>query len=955
MKRFFAAALLVPALFVACSQAPTPEVKPPVLEQPPFKPSLLGSLTVEFGVDGKGTSAQFKPSAIQNQALSPVTESTLTFTNQIFQTIDVPASTDRYLMARFTVTNTSASPRTNLTLVAYRKNNNSGGSAFTNVQTFAGGTVNVNNLVPINAMKTTGCTAPATVCVDNANADLQIFTRSEIATLTTDSNGSLINVAPTTGEGILQYAYVARSSATSRTIAANNGTGTVTLALQVPQAGDAGSGNSAYRYSMTFLVFTDNVARVTESTSEQGTGSGAATRATSFGGSPQIATMCGTTLTGSTFIPGVRTVGVGVDTAWMGGNFFDNTGTAANFTGIIGNTEKAYTGSNASLTARFSSLGGATLTPQNRAIGSATTTNGGNLGIDNSSTGTVTIRPKVNSRVADGFTYQISDGTCTSPNIAATVAAPSNTVWYIDSAAAAGGDGRSNSPFQTLASLNVGASPDTVTANNDFIYVKGNSSNTATLALKSGQQLIGAGVALVVGADTLQTAGTAPTITNPVTVPTTGTNTISGMTFASISSGASFGTLNISSASLAAGAAQAINLTGGALTVSLTSVSSSGGTNNIALTNTTGTFSITGTGTTAGSGGTLSGATGDGIVLATQFGTVALSNINLSNSGLNGINATPSTGTNSLTLAKVAVTGAGATGANQETRNGLRFDSSGSSNSTITVGTSSFNTSKQFGVKLASGGTGSLSIDVQNNTFGNNVDYAVWVWLVSSGTNKFLVNTNTITNTVAASGGGIRVWGEQSTALQSNGRINSNTIGLTTAASTSVTGIDVETKRSADVRVEVNNNTVSGFRNTGINIITDSTTGTASKMSLKLTNNTLSSSATGRFEGMQIISGASFSPAPQPTLCLNMSGNKTQAGDGAAGFPDNYYLWQFNGVFQVQGLAANSTTPFTAMNTLLLTTNTNQNQSGGAATIQYDASTTFNPALVGGCTAPSGV
>jgi hypothetical protein len=162
------------------------------------------------------------------------------------------------------------------------------------------------------------------------------------------------------------------------------------------------------------------------------------------------------------------------------------------------------------------------------------------------------------------------------------------------------------------------------------------------------------------------------------------------------------------------------------------------------------------------------------------------------------------------------------------------------------------------------------------------------------------------------------------------------------------------------MRVEVNGNTVNNYRFAGVNIITDSTTGTASKMSLKLTNNTLSSSATGRNEGVQLLSGASVAPAPQPTLCLNMSGNKTQAGDSGAGFPDNYYLWQQNGVFQVQGLAANSTTPFTAMNTLLLTTNTNQNQSGGAATIFYDvpaaaAAATFTLAPVGGCVAPSGV
>ncbi len=944
MKYRSAALLVLGALLVACPQAPVPVVKPTPVVVQPFKPTLLGSLTIELGVDGKGTTAQFKPNGLQNQSLTPVPDNIMAFSNQVLQTIDVPSTTDRYLRAQFTVTNNSNVARQNLTLVAYHRSGNTGGSAFTNIQNFAGGSVNVNNLIPVNAMKTTGCTAPAIVCVDNANADLQIYTRSEINTLTTASEGSVINVTPTIGEGILQYAYVARNGTNSRLIAANGGTGTITLALQVPQAGDAGNGNSAYRYSMTFLVFTDNVARVTESTSEQGTNSGASARATSFGSSPQIATMCGTTLTGSTFIPGVRTVGVGTDTAWMGGNFFDSTETTLNLTGIVGNTEKTYTGTNGVLNGRFVALGSATtLNATVQSIGSATTTNGGNLGI--ATNGDTTIRPKVNSRIADGFNYQITDGTCTSPNIAATISAPTNTVWYVDSGASAGGDGRSHTPFQSLSSVNTSA---TTGSNGDFIYVKGSTGN-AGFTLKTSQQLIGSGVALTVAG---LPAATAPTITSPITVATG--NTISGLTFGGLS-GTVGGTLTVSSASIAAGAAQAINLSGGTLAVSLTKVDSSGGTNNIALTNTAGSFAINGSGTTVGSGGTLSGATGNSIVLATQFGTTSLSNININNAGLNGINATPSTGTNSLTLAKVAVSGAGATGTDQETKNGLRFDSSGSSASSLTVGTSSFGTSKLFGVKIASGGTGSLSLDVQNNTFTNNTDYAVWVSLVSTGTNKFLVNTNTVTNNLAASGGGVRIWAEQSSAIQNNGRVNGNTINLTTTASTTVTGIDVETKRSADMRLEVNNNTVSNYRATGINVITDSTTGTASKMSLKLTNNTLSSSAANRFEGMQLVSGASVAPAPQPTLCLNMSGNRTQVGDVSAGFPDNYYMWQQNGVFQVQGLGANSTTTFAAVNTLLLTTNTNQNQSGGAATIFYDTSTTFTTASGGACTTPSGV
>ncbi len=888
MKHYVTALLLLPALLVACPQAPTPEAKPPVLEQP-FAPTLLGSLTVELGVDGKGAVAQFKPNTVQNQALTPVTESTLVFNNQVFQTIDVPSTTNRYLMARFTVTNNAASARQNLTLVAYRKNGNAGGSAFKEIQTFAGGTVDVNNLVPVNAMKTTGCTLPATVCVDNNNADLQIYQRSEITTLTTASNGSLINVNPITGEGILQYAYVARSSATSRTIAAN-GTGTVTLALQVPQAGDAGNGNPAYRYSMSFLVFTDNVARVTESTSEQGTNSGASARATSFGGSPQIASMCGTTLTGSTFIPGVRTVGVGVDTAWMGGNFFDN-GTAANFTGIIGNTEKAYTGANASLTARFSSLGGATLTPQNRAIASATTTNGGNLGIANASTGTVTIRPLVNSRVADSFNYQISDGTCTSPNFSATLAAPSNTVWYIDSAASAGGDGRSNAPFQNASSLNVAAA--NTTAINDFIYLKGNSSNTTALVLKNGQQAIGSGEALVVGVETLAAAGTAPTVQTPMTVATG--NTIKGLTFGGLN-GTAGGTLTVSNASIAAGAAQAVNITNGTMAVSLTRVASSGGTNGIQLTNTTGSFAVTGTGTTAESGGILTGHTADGVNLATQFGSVSLKNMRISNSQNEGVETSPNTGTNLLRLEDVTINNVGAA---VTTHDGVLYTASGTSSNTLevigTVAVTSGNattvasriqTGDNSGIRVNTvvGSSAGMVLKVEKTSIRENAFYGVHTQYQSSGATTTTIDDNRI-DLITVDGSGIRI--DADTPAQTHKlRIKGNTIDLHLGADTGASaGMDIRLRQAATLQALIETNTVLDAEGAGILVNAGSAPTSTANLQLSLLSNTATSTDPLPITGIQVQGGTSGGTGA--TVCLNAVSNNINFSDVNA---NNYLL-----------------------------------------------------------------
>jgi trimeric autotransporter adhesin len=878
MKRFFAAFLILPAVLVACPQAPTPEVKPPAVAEP-FKPTLLGSLTVELGADGKGTSAQFKPSTIQNQTLTPVTESTLTFTALPLQTIDVVTPSQRYLMATFNIASTLA--RTNLTLVAYAKNGNASGSAFKEIQNFVGGAVNVNNIVPINAMKTSGCPGAAAVCVDNSKADLQIYTRSEIATLTTASappNGTLLNA----GEGILQYAYVARSSATSRNIAAN-GTGTVTLALQVPPTEDRGG--LAYRYSMTFLVFTDNVARVTESTSEQGTNSGATTRATSFGGSPQIATMCGTSLANQTFIPGVRTVGIGADTAWMGGSFYDDTGTAANVAGIIGNTEKTVTGSSLLLssTGRFKPLGSAALATIAQNIASATTAAGGNYGI--TSTGDLTIRPKVNLRTADSFTYQISDGTCTSPNIAATIAAPTDTVWYIDSSVATSGDGRSNSPYKTVTDYN--------TANlnqvSDYIYVKGNNNtDTATLALKSGQRLIGSGVALVVDSQNLQAAGTAPVITNPVTVPTSGTNIIQGLTFASISSGASFGNLTISSASIVAGAARAINLTGGLLNATLTQVSSSGGANGILISGVSGSLTVTGTGTTAESGGVLSDHTADGISLTISNLVVSLKNMRISTSVRNGVNYTTSSGTSSLKIEDSLISGVSSGTTNNDT--GVLLTASGTANATLEVSGSSaitdpathasrLDNTDTGGITINSTGSAVTNLTVNNTSFRNIVGRAINQSLDTSGASKFVITNNRVTTSGTSNINGFRVdTNSASTSVTHNGRINGNTITFPSVSLGGSNGVTVAVSRAARLNVEIKNNTMTNVEFVGIRGLSG-VNGAAGNLQATVSGNNVSGTNGFVAYGIEFAIVTSSSGA---TLCLNLQNNTSSVSGASA-------------------------------------------------------------------------
>ena len=905
MKRFITMTALLTFALVACPQTPAPIVQPPPVLEQPFKPVLLGSLTVQLGGEPNLNSAKFTPVQLQNQTLTQITDGKLTFSAQPSNTFDA-STTERFIVAPFKVTNTTNAALSNITLVAYSKLGNVGGSAFKDIQTFTGVVppVDVNTLKPIHAMA-----GSASVVVDNANADLQIFKRSEITTLTAASSALLAG-----GEGILNYGFIARkgNTGTYRTIpgticgAAPCNEGKISLALRVPKNSDAGSSGAVYRYSMTFLIFSDSLSRVTESLEEQGT-TNAATRATALTGGASIASMCGTSQTTSTFIPGVRTVGVGTDTAWMGGDFFDSTETALNLAGIVGNTEKTYSGTNGVLNGRFTALGGATLSAAARAIGSATTTNGGNIGIVAAS-GDTTIRPKVNSRVADGFTYQISDGSCTSPNIAATITAPDNTVWYIDSGASAGGDGRSNAPFQNASSLNVIATPTTVTAVNDFIYFKGNSSNTTGLVLKNGQQAIGSGEALVVNSVTLQAVGTAPTIQTPVTVATG--NTIKGLTFGGLN-GTVGGTLTVSNASIAAGTTRAISLSGGTLAVSLTKVDSSGGTNNISLTNTAGTFSISGTGTTAGSGGTLSGATSDGIVV-NGAASVTIKNLNLSGSQQHGINWTASSGSSALTLTKVAVSSIGSSSPSV-IGNGLLGVMSGTATGTLTIdGSSSFSTAQQSGIDISTttGTTAVLKARITGSSFTNNGVTQVNVNFYANAAGSFAeVSSNTVTGTPSA----ISVATQSTSSTQA--RVNSNTINNSNGIGI---GIELLANGTGNLIAESNTNTITNGGQYGIRGDLDVVGG---RLDLTTTGNNITQTSANAITGMLLNMASATSNS---IMCVRITGNtiSNSGSSGSFGLRVRTRPGAVANTLQIQGITPSPATSQAAVESYLTTNNT---------------------------------
>ncbi len=141
------------------------------------------------------------------------------------------------------------------------------------------------------------------------------------------------------------------------------------------------------------------------------------------------------------------------------------------------------------------------------------TTGGGSVTI--AANGSFTYLPGVADKnlVNDTFTYQLTDGSAT-VNGTATIDVVDALVWYANAALASNGDGRSNAPFNTLASLQ-GADLDGA---GDVIFLY-QGSYTGGLVLEADQMLLGQPEGLVVnnglGAVTLVTAGGSnPTISN---------------------------------------------------------------------------------------------------------------------------------------------------------------------------------------------------------------------------------------------------------------------------------------------------------------------------------------------------------------------------------------------------------------------------------------------------------
>jgi len=249
---------------------------------------------------------------------------------------------------------------------------------------------------------------------------------------------------------------------------------------------------------------------------------------------------------------------------------------------------------------------------------SIASTNGGQVTM--STDGTFLYTPGIGfAGPSDTFTYTMTDGSGATDAAVVTINM-SGVVWYVNAAGGAG-DGRSQSPFNTMTAAATAAQA------NQIIYVHQGSPAGAT-ALKASQTLWGAGATFTLNGLTIL-ATSAPTLQGTVTLAN-----------------------NVALNSLVVNGSGDVAIAGNGLsgTETLTGVSITGGTSGLSLVAPSGTFTMV--------GGEVTGVSGDDVVITGGSGalTIGASITNTSGRSVNIQNRTAGTVTFS---GAISDTGAG--------------------------------------------------------------------------------------------------------------------------------------------------------------------------------------------------------------------------------------------------------------------------------------------------------
>jgi uncharacterized repeat protein (TIGR01451 family) len=407
----------------------------------------------------------------------------------------------------------------------------------------------------------------------------------------------------------------------------------------------------------------------------------------------------------------------------------------------------------------------------------ATSLNGGTVTMNNT-TGAFTYTPAPGYEGSDSFDYTLMNtGGSSTATVSLTVA---NMIWFIDNSASAG-DGRLNTPFDSLSDHNGNTDDD----NGDTIFIySGSGAYSGGITLQTAQILVGqgatpslasvAGITLPTHSNALpSTGGTRPLITNigGSGITLASNNLLRGLNVGDTStssgagiSGISVGDLEIVEMSLT-GLGKAIDINGGGtLNVNLDTVDVTASTNGgVSLQNTGGTTTI----------GTLSLATTGGTgFLASTAGTVNVNSAGASTATVNssggpGINVSNSTF--NATFTGVTVANSSGIGVRLDS-NGGSMNITGTGNTVSTTGGTAVNISN---TTIGSSGITFLSISASATDVG--------IRLNNTGAGDFNV---TGSGTTDGSGGTLQNLNDHGIELINTQDVTISNIDLTDAALT---------------------------------------------------------------------------------------------------------------------------------------------------------------------------
>ncbi len=520
-------------------------------------------------------------------------------------------------------------------------------------------------------------------------------------------------------------------------------------------------------------------------------------------------------------------------------------------------------------------------------VASLTSGTGGTVSNLNAAAGTFDFEPNPGFTGNATASYTVQDNGCpgTATSAPATISITVNgpVIWFVNGAAAAGGNGTLNQPFQTLASV-----PAVDSANDRVFVFTGTYPNGLTLL--SGEQLIGQGAtgttfdaffgitppAGTIARPTIN--GTRPTLQGTVTL-----NTNSAVRGLNLSTGSATGLndpdgaitgVTVSEVSSTTTTGTAVNLTNAGGTLSFTSISANGAANGIVLNTTTGSFTVTGTGG-AGTGGTIQNSTGPGISL-TSASAVSLAFMNIQNGADDGIRGSSVTGlslngvqvtsngnaageagidltnlfgtstwsgitvsgsaednvvirNSSGTLNGLTVTGSTFSNNSAIGNDGFLMEASGTASMTASVTGSTFTAHRGDHFQAAAANSGVLDVVFSGNTLSGGHPTALGQGITInaatgvpgySGTVDYNIDNNTINGSILSA---ITTnLGTSASTANMRGTISGNTIGTVgvfQSGSTQASGITVEAHGNGTHTTSVTGNTVINVLERGISVL----------------------------------------------------------------------------------------------------------------------------------------